>query len=244
MARRLGGQKILITGAARGLGAEFSVAVAKAGAAVLALGRNADALGDMIAGLPGVGHDIVVADIADADAVKAGLSGHQFDAVVNNAGVAVTAPLASGDAAAAQQVITTNLMGSLWVLQASVPALKAAGGGVIINIASVLGHRPLPQTGIYAASKAALIQMTRSAALELARDQIRVNALAPGYVITDLNREFLTSDEGERLKKRTALRRFATPEELLPALLFLLDPKNSYMTGETLTIDGGMSAGL
>jgi len=78
----------------------------------------------------------------------------------------------------------------------------------------------------------------------LARDQIRVNALAPGYVITDLNREFLTSDEGERLKKRTALRRFATPEELLPALLFLLDPENSYMTGQTLTIDGGMSAGL
>ena len=124
------------------------------------------------------------------------------------------------------------------------PALVAAGGGVIVNIASVLGHRPLPQTGIYAASKAAVIQMTRSAALELARDNIRVNALAPGYIMTDLNREFLQSEEGARLVKKVPMRRFATIEELSAALIFLLDPQNSYMTGETLTIDGGMAAGL
>ena len=93
-------------------------------------------------------------------------------------------------------------------------------------------------------SKAAIIQMTRAAALELARDNIRVNALAPGYVVTDLNRDFLSSDAGVKLQKRTALRRFASPAELMPALLFLLDPANSYMTGETLTIDGGMSASL
>ena len=88
------------------------------------------------------------------------------------------------------------------------------------------------------------MQMTRSAAIELARDQIRVNALAPGYVMTDLNRDFLTSDAGIKLQKRTSLQRFASPSELMPALLFLLDPANSYMTGETVTIDGGMSASL
>ena len=164
--------------------------------------------------------------------------------VINNAGIAVTAPLAGGDMTDAQRVIDTNLMGALYVLQASVPALKAAGGGVVVNIASVLGHRPLPHTGIYAASKAAIIQITRSAALELARDNIRVNALAPGYVVTDLNRAFLNSEDGQRLQKRTALRRFATPDELMPALMLLLDPANSYMTGETITMDGGMSAGL
>ena len=130
------------------------------------------------------------------------------------------------------------------MLQASVPALVATGGGVIVNIASVLGHRPLPQTGIYAASKAAVIQMTRSAALELARDNIRVNALAPGYIMTDLNREFLQSEEGVKLVKKVPMRRFASIEELSAALIFLLDPQNSYMTGETLTIDGGMAAGL
>ena len=144
----------------------------------------------------------------------------------------------------AKHVINTNLLGNLWVLQASVPALVAAGGGVIVNIASVLGHRPLPQTGIYAASKAAVIQMTRSAALELACDNIRVNALAPGYIMTDLNRAFLQSEDGARLAKKVPMRRFAVAEELSAALIFLLDPQNSYMTGETLTIDGGMGAGL
>ena len=102
----------------------------------------------------------------------------------------------------------------------------------------------MPHTGSYAASKAAVIQMTRSAALELARDNIRVNALAPGYIMTDLNREFLQSEEGARLVKKVPMRRFATIEELSAALIFLLDPQNSYMTGETLTIDGGMAAGL
>ena len=83
-----------------------------------------------------------------------------------------------------------------------------------------------------------------SAALELARDNIRVNALAPGYIMTDLNREFLQSEEGARLAKKVPMRRFATIEELSAALIFLLDPQNSYMTGETLIIDGGMAAGL
>ena len=156
----------------------------------------------------------------------------------------MTAAIHSSDEDEVRQLIDTNFLGSLWTIQAAVPALKAAGDGVIVNVASVLGHRPLPHTGIYAASKAAVMQITKAAAIELAREGIRVNALAPGYVITDLNREFLESDAGVKLQKRTALRRFATPEELMPALLFLLDPANSYMTGETLTIDGGMSSGL
>ena len=164
--------------------------------------------------------------------------------MINNAGIATTAALHNGAVDDAKHVINTNLLGNLWVLQASVPALVAAGGGVIVNIASVLGRRPLPQTGIYAASKAAVIQMTRSAALELARDNIRVNALAPGYIMTDLNRAFLQSEDGSRLAKKVPMRRFAAAEELSAALIFLLDPQNSYMTGETLTIDGGMGAGL
>ena len=244
MGKKLNGQTILITGASRGLGASFCHIVAKAGAQVLALGRQEAALRNFIASLPGCGHDIVIADVTDPAAVTAGLTGKAYNAVINNAGIATTAALHNSAVDDARHVINTNLLGNLWVLQASVPPLVAAGGGVIVNIASVLGHRPLPQTGIYAASKAAVIQMTRSAALELARDNIRVNALAPGYIMTDLNRAFLQSEDGARLAKKVPMRRFAAAEELSAALIFLLDPQNSYMTGETLTIDGGMGAGL
>ena len=244
MGKKLEGQTILVTGAGRGLGASFCRIVAEAGAQVLALGRQEAALRNTIASLPGSGHDIVIADVTDPAAVTAGLTSKAFNAVINNAGIATTAALHNSAVDDARHVINTNLLGNLWVLQASVPALAAAGGGVIVNIASVLGHRPLPQTGIYAASKAAVIQMTRSAALELARDNIRVNALAPGYIMTDLNRTFLQSEDGARLAKKVPMRRFAAAEELSAALIFLLDPQNSYMTGETLTIDGGMGAGL
>ena len=198
----------------------------------------------MLADLPGDDHEVIIADVRDSQALKEQLFGRQFNALVNNAGIAMTAAVHSSDEDEVRQLIDTNFLGSLWTIQAAVPALKAAGDGVIVNVASVLGHRPLPHTGIYAASKAAVMQITKAAAIELAREGIRVNALAPGYVITDLNREFLKSDAGVKLQKRTALHRFATPEELMPALLFLLDPANSYMTGETLTIDGGMSSGL
>jgi NAD(P)-dependent dehydrogenase (short-subunit alcohol dehydrogenase family) len=244
MTGKLHGKTIVVTGAARGLGALFCQAIADADGTILALGRDEAALAAMIADLPGTGHDLILADVAKADAVADGLVSRQFDGLVNNAGIAVTAALHASTEDDVRRVIDTNFLGSLWTLQAAVPVLKAAGGGVIVNIASVLGHRPLPHTGIYAASKAAIMQMTRSAAIELARDHIRVNALAPGYVMTDLNRDFLTSDAGIKLQKRTALHRFASPAELMPALLFLLDPANSYMTGETLTIDGGMSASL
>ena len=244
MTGKLHGKTIVVTGAARGLGALFCHAIADAGGTILALGRDEAALVAMIADLSGTGHDLILADVAKANAVADGLASRRFDGLVNNAGIAVTAALHASSEDDVRRVIDTNFLGSLWTLQAAVPVLKAAGGGVIVNIASVLGHRPLPHTGIYAASKAAIMQMTRSAAIELARDHIRVNALAPGYVMTDLNRDFLASDAGIKLQKRTALHRFASPAELMPALLFLLDPTNSYMTGETLTIDGGMSASL
>ena len=244
MTRLLDGKSFLVTGAARGLGALFCREIARAGGSVLALGRKKEALTAMLADLPGDNHDAIIADVRDSQALREQLFGLQFNALVNNAGIAMTAAIHSSDEDEVRQLIDTNFLGSLWTIQAAVPALKAAGDGVIVNVASVLGHRPLPHTGIYAASKAAVMQITKAAAIELAREGIRVNALAPGYVITDLNREFLESDAGVKLQKRTALHRFASPEELMPALLFLLDPANSYMTGETLTIDGGMSSGL
>ena len=244
MAKKLGGQIILVTGAGRGLGASFCHIAASAGASILALGRSENALSELIDSLPGSGHDIVVADVTERAAIVSALVGKSFHAVINNAGIAMTAALQDSRVEDVENIIKTNVLGNLWVVQVSAPILAANGGGVIVNIASVLGHRPLPQTGVYAASKAAVMQMTRSAAIELARDNIRINALAPGYIVTDLNREFLEGKAGAKLAERVPMRRFAMVDELSAALLFMLDPQNSYMTGETLTIDGGMGAGL
>ena len=137
MGRELKGQTILVTGASRGLGASFCHIVAAAGAQVLALGRQEADLTHLIASLPGAGHDIVIADVTDPDALSSGLADKSYNGVINNAGIATTAPLHNSAVNDARNVINTNLLGNLWVLQATVPALVAAGGGVIVNIASV-----------------------------------------------------------------------------------------------------------
>ena len=151
MTGKLHGKTIVVTGAARGLGALFCHAIADAGGTILALGRDEAALAAMIADLSGTGHNLILANVAKIDAVADGLASRQFDGLVNNAGIAVTAALHASAEDDVRRVIDTNFLGSLWTLQAAVPVLKAAGGGVIVNIASVLGHRPLPHTGIYAA---------------------------------------------------------------------------------------------
>ena len=156
MTRLLDGKSFLVTGAARGLGALFCQEIARAGGSILALGRKKEALAAMLADLPGDNHEAVIADVRDSQSIKEQLFGRQFNALVNNAGIAMTAAIHSSDEDEVRQLIDTNFLGSLWTIQAAVPALKAAGDGVIVNVASVLGHRPLPHTGIYAASKAAV----------------------------------------------------------------------------------------
>ena len=244
MDAHLAGQKILVTGSSRGLGAEFATCIAEAGGSVILHGRDLERLSAMKSSLPGVGHGMVSFDIRDMAQTAEALADLELTGLVNNAGIADTRPLHEASEEDIRSVLDTNLIGNLHVYKAVVPQLIANGGGVIVNVASVLGHRPLPQVGIYAASKAALIQATRSGAMELARHQIRVNALCPGYVKTDINREFLESPAADGLRKKTLLRRFAEASELRPALMMMLDPTNSYMTGTTITIDGGMEAGL
>lgn len=244
MPNRLEGQRILVTGSSRGLGSCFAKAIAEEGGQVVLHGRDENRLAQMAANLPGKGHEFVSVDITDCHAVKSVIGSLSVTGLVNNAGIADTKSLHEASEQDVRNIFDTNFFGNLFVLQAVVPQLISQGGGAVVHVASVLGHRPLPQVGAYAASKAALIQMTKSNAMELARHQIRVNALAPGYVVTDINREFLESPAADGLKKKTLLRRFATAEELVPALIMMLDPRNSYMTGTTITIDGGMAAGL
>ena len=140
------------------------------------------------------------------------------------------------------RVLDTNLKGA-WLMAREVAGRMATtgGGGRIINIASILGQTATGRVHGYAASKAALIHLTKTLAIELARYGIRVNAIAPGYVETDLNRDFLAGPTGESLVKRVPLRRFARPEDLDAVLLLLASEASSYMTGSIVTVDGGLS---
>ena len=141
-------------------------------------------------------------------------------------------------------IIDTNLLGSLNVSNAVIPKMMINKRGKIINIASTLGYRPLAYVGAYSATKAALIQVTKSQSIELARYNICVNALAPGYILTDINRDQLGGETGDLLKKKIPLKRFATVEELDTIISMLLNTSNTYMTGAVVAVDGGLSTGL
>jgi NAD(P)-dependent dehydrogenase (short-subunit alcohol dehydrogenase family) len=240
----LAGKTILVTGASSGLGEHFCSMLKSQGARVIGLARRP---------LPATSVDVAIqADITDSKSVHQALdqalgkpgSKETIYGLVNNAGIAITAPLHETSPEEEQRVLLTNISGITTMTREIVPHLKAAGGGVIVNIASVLGIRPLKRAAIYSASKAAVIQMTRSSAIELVKDKIRVNALAPGYVRTALNADVMDGPAGEALLRKIPLGRSADLSELNAPLLCLLDPGNTYMTGAVLLVDGGMSAGL
>jgi NAD(P)-dependent dehydrogenase (short-subunit alcohol dehydrogenase family) len=240
----LAGKTILVTGASSGLGEHFCSMLKSQGARVIGLARRP---------LPATSVDVAIqADITDSKSVHQALdqglgkpgSKETIYGLVNNAGIAITAPLHETSPEEEQRVLLTNISGITTMTREIVPHLKAAGGGVIVNIASVLGIRPLKRAAIYSASKAAVIQMTRSSAIELVKDKIRVNALAPGYVRTALNADVMDGPAGEALLRKIPLGRSADLNELNAPLLCLLDPSNTYMTGAVLLVDGGMSAGL
>jgi NAD(P)-dependent dehydrogenase (short-subunit alcohol dehydrogenase family) len=162
------------------------------------------------------------------------------DIVVNNAGIAHTRPSLELAEAEWRQVLDTNLDGAWRVAQAGARAMVAAKkGGSIVNIASILGLRVANQLLAYAAAKAALVHLTKALALEWARHRVRVNAIAPGYIETEINRDFFATEAGEAVKKRVPQRRIGMPADLDGALLLLASEAGSYMTGSIVVVDGG-----
>ena len=237
---------VLITGASRGLGANFSKVLAAEGFKILGIGRNKKNLKSVISNLPNqnLEHAFLEIDITNEQEVSKKLSNLDIYGLVNNAGIANTKLLHEETYSNLSKIFNTNLLGSMNVSNAIIPNMIKNKTGKIINIASTLGYRPLSYVGAYSATKAALIQVTKSQSIELARYNICVNALAPGYILTDINKEQLEGDAGISLKKKIPLKRFATAEELDVIISMLLNRHNTYMTGAVIAVDGGLSAGL
>ncbi|MEO3428758.1 glucose 1-dehydrogenase [Pelagibius sp. CAU 1746] len=241
------GRVAVVTGASSGLGRHFALTLAKAGYDVVAAARRTERLKDLAQEIEALGRrcEAVGIDVTEVASVTEGLENAwrrmgRFDVLVNNAGIALSAKALDHSDDDWNQVIDTNLTGAWHCAQAFARKLAETGaGGCIVNVASILGLRVAGQVAAYAVSKAAVIQMTKALALELAQQNIRVNALAPGYIETDLNRGFLQSDAGERMRRKIPMKRFGRPEDLDAGLLFLAGEGAGYVTGSVLTIDGG-----
>ena len=244
MSATLAGKTALVTGASGGLGLHFAQLLAGHGVAVTLAARRRNALDracDEIAAAGGTAEAIEI-DVTDSGSIAAALAPFDlgFDIVVNNAGIGGAGPAIDLSEAEWDRVLDTNLKGCFLVAQAVAHKLVAAGsGGAIVNIASIAGLHPSSGLSAYGASKAGLIQLTKTLALEWARYRIRVNALCPGYIETDINREFLATDAGQAMVRRIPQRRLGTPQDLDGALLLFASDAGAYITGATLAVDGG-----
>ena len=243
----LQGRGALVTGASSGLGRAFAGMLARAGAAVALAARRRDSLEHVRLEIEQTGGKAVAVgmDVTNARSVAEGVREAtkqlgRLDVLVNNAGVTLTKPFLDLDEAEWDRQLDTNLKGSFLVAQAAARVMREQGtGGAIVNIASILGLRVAGQIAAYLSSKAGIVHLTRGMALELARHRIRVNALCPGYIETDLNRAFFASDTGRALVKRIPQRRLGQAAELEGPLLLMCSDAGSYMTGAVLAVDGG-----
>ncbi len=243
----LEGTVAFVTGASSGLGRHFAMTLASAGCIVGLAARREGYLTSLATEIGAAGGQAIAlrTDVTDAASVAASLETLTAEVgaptvLVNNAGMAHGSSFIDANDDDTRSVFALNQMAAWTVAQTVCKGMIAAGqGGSVINIASITGERPIGGAAAYAVSKAAVIHMTKVMALELARYDIRVNALAPGYFATDMNRDFLQSDAGQKLLKRSPMRRAGHCGELDGPLLMLASDRGSFMTGSVLPVDGG-----
>lgn len=243
----LSGKIALVTGAAGGLGQSFCHALGQVGATVVLAGRTKKSLEETAHALDaaGIRAGVAVMDTCKPDSVESAFKTTQaqfgvIDIVIANAGTAVTKRSVDLSFDDWNHVLNVNLTGSWLVFQEAAKRLiQAEQTGSLIAVSSILGHRVASSVLPYTVSKAGLEQMVRALALEWARHGIRVNALAPGYIETDLNREFFQSDAGQALIKRMPTRRLGQPDDLNGALMLLASDASLHMTGSSIVVDGG-----
>ena len=248
----LTGKTAIVTGASSGLGWRFAQVLSRAGAKVALAARRLDQLGELarrIEAFDGRAMPIYL-DVADPNSVSDCVAAAETELgpisiLINNAGIAVGGPALEHSIEDWDRVMDTDLKGAWLMAQETARHMARLGhGGSIVNIASILGLAGSGGVVSYCAAKAGLINLTRALAQEVARHDIRVNALAPGYIETDINRDFLQSEAGQNLKKRIPQRRFGNPEDLDGALLLLASDAGRYITGSVLAVDGGQSSAL
>ncbi|MCB4822319.1 SDR family NAD(P)-dependent oxidoreductase [Roseicella aerolata] len=243
---RLAARHALITGGASGIGLATARLFLREGARVALLDRNAEALARLAAelGVPGIPVDVAdaAATAAAVDAAAQALGA--LDAVVNAAGISRVASPADTTPELWRQVMAVNLDGPFHVCRAALPHLRRAGGGAIVNLASAAGLVPRPNYAAYGASKGGVLMLTRCLALDLAKENIRVNAVCPGAILTPMVEETMAAQpdpaSAERaFLSRYAMGRFGTPEEVAQAVLYLTSQEASFVTGSALGVDGG-----
>jgi len=243
----LSGKLALVTGASSGIGLHIAKVYARAGAKVVLAARRRDRIDKAVAELRQQGHQAlgVYLDVTKADSIPAafqeveGHFGAGVDILYNNSGIIYQKPFLEQVESEITRVFDTNLKGAMLVAQEAARRMAARRSGVIINISSTAGLRAGGALSSYCASKAALIHLTEVMALELASKGIRVNAICPGNIETEMQESLQEFEQA--LRKRTPMRRFGTPEELEGVSLLLASEAGRYMTGVSIPVDGGQA---
>jgi len=248
----LTGRVALVTGASRGLGVRFAEVLAGAGASVALVARRADRLAAVKARIDAAGGRAIAigADVLDRTAMARAFdqAEHAFGTVtilVNNAGVAHAHRAVDLPEEEWRRVIGTNLDAVFFCAQEAARRMLAAGKrGAIVNVASILGYAVHKGVVAYATAKAGVIQLTKALAIELTFKGVRVNAIAPGFIVTELNRDYLESEEGGRMTRDIPAGRFGEEGDLDGALLLLASDAGRFIAGATIVVDGGQMVGL